>query len=117
MAYIQFAITFNSLKYTGDRQFEKSVQYIRIYNSGTCRYQMLTDLPKYYCELRYNFIPAIIKGILAVQYGKAKLINLMKMFSKYFAEMTINIANFCITCNGSIAVQSLKKSGLFAFYR
>mgnify|MGYP003688272451 CR=1 FL=1 len=69
---------------------------------------MLTDLPKYYCELRYNFIPAIIKGILAVQYGKAKLINLMKMFSKYFAEITINIANFCITCNGSIAVQSLK---------
>ena len=69
---------------------------------------MLTDLPKYYCELRYNFIPAIIKGILAVQYGKAKLINLMKMFSKYFAEITINIADFCITCNGSIAVQSLK---------
>ena len=38
MAYIQFAITFISLKYTGDRQFEKSVQYISIYNSGTCRY-------------------------------------------------------------------------------
>ena len=27
MAYIQFAITFISLKYTGDRQLEKSVQY------------------------------------------------------------------------------------------
>ena len=38
MAYIQFAITFISLKYTGDRQLEKSMQYISIYNSGTCRY-------------------------------------------------------------------------------
>ena len=30
MAYIQFAITFIGLKYTGDRQFEKSVQYIML---------------------------------------------------------------------------------------
>ena len=26
----------------------------------------------------------------------------------FFAETTINIASLCITCNGSIAVQSLK---------
>ena len=28
----------------------------------------------------------------------------------FFAEITINIASFCITCNGSIAVQSLKNT-------